>query len=33
MLEVTDFAEATEIDDIKDLWNSDIEKLRRVSGL
>ena len=33
MLEVTDFAEATEIDDIKDLWDSDIEKLRRVSGL
>ena len=33
MLEVTDFAEITEIDDIKDLWDSDIEKLRRTSGL
>ena len=33
MLEVTDFAELTETDDIKDLWDSDIEKLRRTSGL
>ena len=33
MLEVTDFAEVTEIDDIKDLWDSDIEKLKRTSGL
>ncbi len=33
MLEITDFAHPDEIDDIKDLWESDIEKLRRVSGL
>ena len=33
MLEVTDFAEIAEKEDIKDLWNSDIEKLKRVSGL
>ena len=33
MLEVTDWAEADEIDDLKDLWDSDIEKLKRVSGL
>ena len=33
MLEVSDFAETTEIDDIKDLWDSDIEKLKRTSGL
>ena len=33
MLEITDWAEAGETDDVKDLWDSDIEKLRRVSGL
>lgn len=33
VLEVTDWAEPDEIDDIKDLWESDIEKLKRVSGL
>ena len=33
MLEVTDWAEAGESDDLKDLWDSDIEKLKRVSGL
>jgi uncharacterized protein YndB with AHSA1/START domain len=33
MLEVTDFAYPDEIEDVKDLWESDIEKLRRVSGL
>lgn len=33
MLEVTDWAEPDEIDDVKDLWDSDIEKLKRVSGL
>lgn len=32
-LEVTDWAEKDETDDLKDLWDSDIEKLRRVSGL
>ena len=33
ILEITDWAEPDEIEDIKDLWDSDIEKLRRVSGL
>jgi hypothetical protein len=33
MLEITDSAETAEIDDVKDLWDSDIEKLKRVSGL
>ena len=33
MLEVIDFAYPDEIDDVKDLWESDIEKLKRVSGL
>ena len=33
MLEITDSAELNEIDDLKDLWDSDIEKLKRVSGL
>lgn len=33
MLEVTDWAEADEMDDLRDLWDSDIEKLKRVSGL
>ena len=32
-LEITDWAEASEIEDLKDLWNSDIEKMKRVSGL
>ena len=33
MLEITDFANPDEIDDLKDLWESDVEKLKRVSGL
>lgn len=33
MLEVTDWAEPGEEDDVRDLWDSDIEKLKRVSGL
>ena len=33
MLEITDWAEPDEIEDQKDLWDSDIEKMRRVSGL
>ncbi len=33
MLEVTDWAEAGEAEDLRDLWDSDIEKLKRVSGL
>lgn len=32
-LEVTDFAIPGEEDDIRDLWDSDIDKLKRVSGL
>ena len=32
-LEVTDWAEPGEEDDLKELWDSDIEKLKRVSGL
>lgn len=33
MLAITDWAEPDEIEDVKDLWNSDIEKMKRVSGL
>ena len=33
MLEITDWAEPGEVEDLKDLWNSDIEKMKRVSGL
>ena len=33
MLEVTDWAEADEIEDLQDLWDSEIEKMKRVSGL
>ncbi len=33
MLEVTDYVDADEADDQKDLWDSDMEKLKRVSGL
>ena len=32
-LEVTDWAEPSEKEDVQDLWDSDIDKLRRVSGL
>ena len=32
-LEVTDFAEKNEIEDQKELWNSQIENLRRQSGM
>jgi hypothetical protein len=32
-LEVTDWAEPGEEDDVRDLWDSEIEKLKRVSGL
>ena len=32
-LEVTDWAEPDEMEDLRDLWDSDIEKLKRVSGL
>ena len=33
MLEVTDWAVPGEEDEVRDLWDSDIEKLKRVSGL
>ena len=33
LLEVTDFAEAGEEDDIRSLWNSQIEELRRICGV
>lgn len=33
MLEITDWADPNEIEDLKDLWDSDIEKMKRVSGL
>ena len=33
MLEVIDWAEPGEKEDVKDLWDSDIDKLKRVSGL
>ena len=32
-LEITDFAEKNEIEDQKELWNSQIENLRRQSGM
>ena len=33
MLEVTDWAEPDEADDLRDLWDSEIDKMKRVSGL
>ncbi len=33
MLEVIDWAESDEVEDLQDLWDSQIEKLKRVSGL
>lgn len=33
MLEVIDWAEPDEVEDMKDLWDSEIEKMKRVSGL
>jgi hypothetical protein len=33
VLEVTDYAESDETEDLKELWDSEVEKLRRVSGL
>lgn len=33
MLEITDWAEPGEAEDVRDLWDSDIDKLKRVSGL
>ena len=32
-LEITDFADRNEIEDQKELWNSQIENLRRLSGM
>ena len=33
MLEVTDWAEPDEAADLRDLWDSEIDKMKRVSGL
>ena len=33
MLEVIDWAESDEVEDLQDLWDSQIEKMKRVSGL
>ncbi|MDR3117859.1 MAG: hypothetical protein LBU44_00285 [Mediterranea sp.] len=33
VLEITDFAEEDEVEDLKELWNSQIERLRRTFGL
>ena len=33
MLEVIDWAESDEVEDMQDLWDSQIEKMKRVSGL
>lgn len=33
LLEVTDFAEADEEGDVRNLWNSQIENLRRICGV
>ena len=33
MLEVTDFAEKDEVEDVKNLWDSQIEQLRRNTGM
>lgn len=33
ILEITDFAEKDEISDLKDLWDSQIEHLKRQSGM
>jgi len=33
VLEVTDWADPSEIEDTRDLWDSDIDKLKRISGL
>ena len=32
-LEITDFAEPDEVEDIKNLWDSEIEQLRRCTGM
>ena len=32
-LEITDFAEKDEIEDVKNLWDSQIEELRRHTGM
>jgi uncharacterized protein YndB with AHSA1/START domain len=33
VLEVTDYAESGESEDLKEIWDTSIDKLRRVSGL
>jgi hypothetical protein len=32
VLEITDFAEPDEVDDMKELWDSQVNKLRRTCG-
>ena len=32
VLEITDFAESDEVDDMKELWESQVAKLRRTCG-
>ena len=32
-LEITDFAEPDEVEDVKNLWDSEIEQLRRCTGM
>ena len=32
VLEITDFAESDEVDDMKELWDSQVNKLRRTCG-
>ena len=32
VLEITDFAEADEVDDMEELWESQVAKLRRTCG-
>lgn len=33
MLEITDWADAGEAEELQELWNAEVEKLKRVSGL
>jgi hypothetical protein len=33
VLEVTDYAESGESEDLKEIWDTSIDSLRRVSGL
>jgi hypothetical protein len=33
LLEVSDFAESDETEDLKEIWDMSVDKLRRVSGM